>query len=326
MVRYSTMDSSKNLKSEASAFDRRIEERIKAGFIPDVRRAVKCDYFYKSFFRDPYFMKLYLGNEINYLISKIDKFSHPGAKVLEIGCGPGYVSLETARAGYHVTGIDVSEKAIEIAKKTASSNPYKDGFGSLAFEVSPFEKFEGLFDVVLIRGAIHHMSEPKIVIEKIIQHLNPDGILVCTEPSRERWRKQDAAQVALMRGLLSLTGNWYEESLGEEILEPNQFEEYIDEVYLEYFEQHDKNELGGQSPNDNSSEGPEILNSLRENLTELEYTNGISYIYRMLGGIRGPEDIAHKIGKFLAMYDKTCVDAGYMEPNSYFFVGKKLQH
>lgn len=317
------MDSSKNLKSEASAFDSRIEERIEAGFIPDVRRAVKCDYFYKSFFRDPYFMRLYLGNEINYLISKINKFSHSGASVLEIGCGPGYVSLETARSGYNVTGIDISHKAIEVAERTASSNPFTDGFGSLRFEVSSFEKFEGIFDVVLIRGAIHHMSEPEIVIKKILQHLKSGGILVCTEPSRERWRKQDAAQVALMRGLLSLTGNWYEESLGDKLLDPIHFEEYIDDVYLEYYDQHDKNELGGQSPNDNSSSGPEILKALRKNLSELEYTHGISYIYRMLGGIRGSEETAHKLGEFLAMYDKTCVDAGYMEPNSYFFVGKK---
>ena len=169
------------------------------------------------------------------------------------------------------------------------------------------------------------MSDPERVIRKIIKHLKLGGILVCTEPSRERWRKQDAAQVALMRGLLSLTGNWYEESLGDELLEPNKFKEYINDVYLEYFDQRDKNELGGQSPNDNSSNGPEILKALRENTSELEYTNGISYIYRMLGGIRGPEDTAHKIGKFLAMYDKTCVDAGYMEPNSYFFVGKNVK-
>ncbi len=266
-------------------------------------------------------MKLYLGNEINYLISKISKFSHSGASVLEIGCGPGYVSLETARAGYHVTGIDISHKAIEVAKRTAASNPFTDGFGSLTFEVS---SFEGIFDVVLIRGAIHHMSEPEIKIKKILQHLKPGGILVCTEPSRERWRKQDAAQVALMRGLLSLTGNWYEGSLEDRLLDPIQFEEYIDDVYLEYYDQRDKNELGGQSPNDNSSGGPEILKALRKNLSELEYTNGISFIHRMLGGIRGPDNIAHKLGELLIMYDKTCVDAGYMEPQQYFFTGKKL--
>lgn len=39
---------------EARAFDQRIEERVQASFIPDLRRAVKCEYFYKSFWRDPH--------------------------------------------------------------------------------------------------------------------------------------------------------------------------------------------------------------------------------------------------------------------------------
>lgn len=317
------MDSSKNLKSEAAAFDKRIEERIKAGFIPDIRRAVKCEYFYKSFFRDPYFIKLYLGNEINYLIGRLKKFSHPGSRVLEIGCGLGYASLETARAGYHVTGIDISEKSIDAARKTLSSNPFKNGFGSLSFEVSSLEECKGIFDVVLIRGAIHHMSDPKVVVRKIIDHLEPRGLLVCSEPCLERLRKQDAAQVVLIRGLLSLTGHWYENSLGDELLDPKKFEEYIDDVYLEYLNQSDKNELGGQSPNDNSSNGLEILEALRRHLTELEYTNGISFIYRMLGGIRGPEDLVHKLGDLLAIYDKACVDAHFMEPSNFYFVGRK---
>ena len=37
------------LKAEAAAFDQRISERVKLGFYPDLRRANKCDFFYKSF-------------------------------------------------------------------------------------------------------------------------------------------------------------------------------------------------------------------------------------------------------------------------------------
>ena len=50
-----------DLDEEAGAFDKRIEKRLAAGFIPDLRRAVKCEYFYKSFWRDPQFIQLYLG-------------------------------------------------------------------------------------------------------------------------------------------------------------------------------------------------------------------------------------------------------------------------
>lgn len=315
-------NTSNNLKEEASAFDKRIEERIAAGFIPDIRRAVKCEYFYKSPFRDPYFIKLSFGSEINYLIGMLKKYSHPASRVLEIGCGPGYVSLEAARSGYHVTGIDISEKAIDVARKTLASNPFRDGFGSLEYKVSSFEEFKGVFDVVLIRGAIHHMTDPEKVIRKIMDHLEPDGLLLCEEPCHERWRKQESAQVALVQGLLSLTGHWHENSLGDELLDPKKFEKYVDDVYMEYVNERDKNE-SGQSPNDNSSTGREILEALSKYLIELEYTNGVSFIYRMLGGLRGEEDLIHKLGSLLALYDKICVDAGFMEPNNFFFAGRK---
>ena len=49
------------LVEEADAFDRRIRQRVAAGFVPDLRRAVRCEHFYKSFWRDPQFIDLYLG-------------------------------------------------------------------------------------------------------------------------------------------------------------------------------------------------------------------------------------------------------------------------
>jgi hypothetical protein len=49
------------LEAEGIAFDARIRERVAAGLIPDLRRAVKCEYFYKSFWRDPHYIDLYLG-------------------------------------------------------------------------------------------------------------------------------------------------------------------------------------------------------------------------------------------------------------------------
>lgn len=318
------MNIPKNLESEAKAFDKRIEERVNAGFIPDIRRAIKCEYFYKSFFRDPYYIKLYLGNEINLLLDMLKKYSHHTSSLLDVGCGPGYLSLEIARAGYHVTGIDISEKAIDIAKKTLESNPFKDGFGSLEYRVSSFGDFEGIFDVILFRGSIHHMNNPESSIAKAIDLLKPGGLLLCIEPCHEQWRKQDAAQVALIRGLLSLTGHWYENSLGDELLlDQKKFEGYIDDVYTEYVSEKDPNESMGQSPNDNSSNGHDILVALRKHLIELEYNDGVSFIYRMLGGLRGPDNLVHKMASLLTIYDRICVNEGFMKSNNFFFIGRK---
>src|SRR5262245_66648769 len=106
------MKNTENLKAEADAFNERISERERAGFIPDLRRAVKCDYFYKSFWRDPYFARIYIGRYLETLLGFLRRFGKPGTRLLDVGCGPGYYSLEFARAGYHVTGIDIAEQAI----------------------------------------------------------------------------------------------------------------------------------------------------------------------------------------------------------------------
>jgi 2-polyprenyl-3-methyl-5-hydroxy-6-metoxy-1,4-benzoquinol methylase len=90
------------LRAEADAFDQRIIERLAAGMIPDLRRSVKCEYFYKSFWRDPHFIDLYLGSTARTLIELLGRHGRPGMRILDVGCGPGYYSLEIARSGHHV--------------------------------------------------------------------------------------------------------------------------------------------------------------------------------------------------------------------------------
>lgn len=42
-----------------------------------------------------------------------------GARVLDVGCGPGRHALELARRGFHVHGIDISEEFVTIAREAA---------------------------------------------------------------------------------------------------------------------------------------------------------------------------------------------------------------
>src|SRR5262245_25896164 len=75
----------------------------------------------------------------------------------------------------------------------------------------------------------------------------------------------------------------------------------------------------GQSPNDNASTGMEILRTLRTELDELEYRPGASFD-RLLGGLRGPDEITHALADFITLFDRFSVREGFLRPNSFFFV------
>ncbi len=117
------MAKKKILEKEAEAFDKQIEERIKHGFIPDLRRLQKVEWFYNNVWREPKFVEIHWMPKINFIL---DIAKNKGGVVLEIGCGSGYLSLELARNGLDVTGVDLSSKNIEIARKFAKENPYKE--------------------------------------------------------------------------------------------------------------------------------------------------------------------------------------------------------
>ena len=311
-------------QAEAAAFNRRIEDRVEAGFVPDLRRAVKCEYFYKSFWRDPQFIKLYLGAMVEVYLRMLRQYGGAGLRILDVGCGAGYFSLEIARAGHQVVAIDLSESCIEIARKTLAENPFKVGFGSLEYRVLPFRQATGVFDVVLFSGTLHHFSDPERNVRLACDLLAPNGLILCYEPCHEEWRLEDAAQVALIRMLLSLTGYWYEPFIDTDIYkDPAQFESYVRDIHTEYVTEQDKDETGGQSPNDNSAAGWEIVAALRRHLTELEHRPGFSFIYRLLGGLRGPDKGISALADILALYDQVSVKNGYLKPNGFFFIGRK---
>jgi 2-polyprenyl-6-hydroxyphenyl methylase/3-demethylubiquinone-9 3-methyltransferase len=162
-----------NLNLEATAFDNQIEERIKNGHIPDLRLAKPCNYFFNNPWRHPEYVKLDFYEQYELIKDSIlkycDKISSQ-VRLLEVGCGPGYLSLELARAGFNVVGIDLSPKVIEIAKSFADKDPYSNERGSLNYFSGDFFKSSELinesFDAVIFLGALHHFPEQKKVLER----------------------------------------------------------------------------------------------------------------------------------------------------------------
>lgn len=316
--------------AEGQAFDRRIKERVDAGFVPDLRRAVHCEHFYKSFWRDPHFVALYLGPIARAYLDALAAWSRPGAAILDVGCGAGYFSLELARAGHHVTAIDVSAESIAAARHTLADNPFLEGFGSLDYQCCDFAHVSGTFDAVIFSGSLHHFPAVERVIDRAATLIRPGGLLICYEPIHEAFREQDAAQAFLIRALLSLTGFWYEApatlgidgsddapDLGAAV------QAGIAAVHREYVQERDPSEQGGQSPHDLESSGAEILTELRARFEELAYRPMVSFNHRMLGGLRGPDATVKQLADLLTAYEKLGLARGQLGPNCFFFVGRR---
>ena len=103
-----------------------------------------------------------------------------GKNVLDFGSGNGIASTETARFAAHVTGIDISPESARIAREHAEAAGVG---GKTTFAVMDAEALEfapGTFDVVSVRGVLHHM-DLDAALAQIHKVLAPDGKAIFLE-------------------------------------------------------------------------------------------------------------------------------------------------
>lgn len=120
----------------------------------------------------------------------LDLLAHkPGGRILDVGCGSGWLSLELARRGQVVDSFDISPKAIALAKKMLKENPYKDGFGKVNYylkDVSEANLGVDKYDSIVGWSAFHHMPDVPLFMEKVFIALKPGGIVATMDDMPRR--------------------------------------------------------------------------------------------------------------------------------------------
>jgi SAM-dependent methyltransferase len=103
-----------------------------------------------------------------------------GARVLDLGCGPGWTSLFLAESGYEVTAVDLVPANVEVTAERAA----RWGL-AVAARVGDMEELElgERFDMALIYDALHHSAHHERVLERARAHLRPGGWLLLGETS-----------------------------------------------------------------------------------------------------------------------------------------------
>lgn len=100
----------------------------------------------------------------------------PGMKILDAGCGTGNFSIKLAKMRCEVTGIDISEKMLAIARKKALEENLKANFYSM--DVCSLEFDDGTFDAVISVTAFEFMGKPVEAMNEMFRVLKRNGILL----------------------------------------------------------------------------------------------------------------------------------------------------
>ena len=97
-----------------------------------------------------------------------------GIRILDIGCGGGLISEPMARLGATVTGIDASEKNINIANLHSKKSGLKINY----FNTSP-ENFEvtDKFDVILNLEIVEHVDDINLYVKSCFKLLKKNGLM-----------------------------------------------------------------------------------------------------------------------------------------------------
>ena len=115
-----------------------------------------------------------MQNEYRRLAEKVVSLFE-GGKLLEIGPGPAYVSIEIAKRlpKVEIIGLEISDTMIEIAKKNAKEHEVSEKITLKKGDASKMPLEDSEFDFVITSGSLHHWKKPIEVINEISRLLKP---------------------------------------------------------------------------------------------------------------------------------------------------------
>jgi 2-polyprenyl-6-hydroxyphenyl methylase/3-demethylubiquinone-9 3-methyltransferase len=93
------------------------------------------------------------------------------SKVLDVGCGAGFLTNELAQAGHLVTGVDLSGDSLEVARRYDQTKAVEYKIAD-AYAL-PFA--DATFDVVCALDFLEHVEDPARAIQEFSRVLKPGG-------------------------------------------------------------------------------------------------------------------------------------------------------
>jgi len=261
----------------------------------------------ESLWRQPYLIELTYADNFRLVT---DSIRGRNLRILEVGCGTGFMSLELARMGHDVVGIDLNEKIIRIARRTMESDPFSKTRGDLQYEIANFNKWSdnpGTYDCVLFSRVLHDLPQPKKILSRAHHLLRRRGRLVCIEYAYDRIDRRAATWLYQIRRALELTG-WYSSHL------PENPKEGVDNIM--------KENLYGRKEHINKFE--EMRNPLDQLFRKERFSWHCYHCWDVLRLMRVPDRKREKaLASLFRGMEQLLIDSKEIQPALFRFVGTK---
>src|ERR1043166_7975798 len=172
---------------------------------PDQQKAYLNEKAYRSsipgmsaeeFFRGNMTKPFWFGGERHYIgdflkvSGSLNKLNvKPPSKLLELGCGSGWMTEFFAVMGFHITGTTLAEDDIADAQRRAKSIEAKGLPFSMKLVACPMESVHqavenNFFDAAFVYEALHHAFDWRETIKSAHACLRDGGwLLICSEPN-----------------------------------------------------------------------------------------------------------------------------------------------
>jgi len=136
----------------------------------------------RGFFAD---LDQYHFEKLHHLLRLVDFDGYRGRSVLDVGCGAGVDLARFARGGADVTGVDVAQSAVDLARTNFEQQGIRGRFEVASGEALPFA--DGTFDLVFAHGVVQYTADPQRLVDECRRVLKPGGQAVFQVYNRVSW-------------------------------------------------------------------------------------------------------------------------------------------